>query len=109
MRFRPRRMPARYETTAELQVRLARVTVRDVSADGARIEGAGPLEVATRCALRVVGDVLMARVRWVAAGSAGIQFDKPLSPRQLDTLRAASRPGRTPVAARRHFTFTELR
>ena len=109
MRFRPRRIPARYETTAELPGRLSRVTVRDVSAEGARIDGAGRLAVGSRCALRVVSDVLTAQVRWVADDRAGIRFDRPLAPRQLDTLRAATTPGRSRSAPRRHFSFTELR
>ena len=109
MQFRPRRIPARYETTAEMQGRLVRITVRDVSADGARIEGAGRLCVGAPCALRVVGDVLTARVRWVSGDRAGIQFDASLTPRQFDTLRAAARPGRSLAAPRRHFTFTEMR
>ena len=109
MRYRPRRSPSRYASTAEVHGRLLRITVRDVSAEGARIEGAGRLAVGAPCALRILDGTVTARVRWSGDDVAGIRFDRPLSRRQFDTLRQAATTRRHGTTPRQHFTFTEMR
>ena len=109
MRYRPRRMPSRYEAVAELHGETRRVKVLDVSGGGACLSGAQGLLAGMRCALRVTGDVLTATVRWTSEDQAGISFDHALTPRQLDILRGSRRPSPAGRSARRTFAFAEIR
>ena len=94
---------------AELQGEPKRVRVADVSEHGARLSGIGPVGLGTRCTLRVLGDMLAARVRWSDGDRAGIAFDAPLTRRQFDTLREAASTRRRGRAPRRTFAFAEMR
>ena len=114
MRLRAsRRLPCRFPTRVEGPQGEIEVVVVDVTDLGAKIDGLVGLPPGASCRLRILNDAVPAVVRWCAGGSAGVTFERPLTPRQLDvvrhrrTVRAdAERGGHT---ARHTHGFTELR
>ena len=105
-----RRLPCRFPTKVEGPQGEIEVVIADVTEAGAKADGLTGLPPGTTCRLRILSEAVPAVVRWSAGGSAGLIFDRPLTPRQLDVVRHR----RTPRAeagrgARRTHGFTELR
>ncbi len=111
MRLRSdRRLPCRFPATIEGPQGAIDVVIVDVTKAGAKADGLGGLPPGTACRLRILGETVPAVVRWSAGGSAGLIFERPLTPRQLDVVRHRRTP-RPDAArpARRAHGFTELR
>lgn len=96
MRFRDLRFPCDAELSVALGGEVRRVQVVDASITGARVEGLGPVargEPVTLCRLEGRHGAV---VVWSNGRQAGLRFVPPLTPGQLDALRAvlgAARPG----------------
>jgi hypothetical protein len=76
-----------------------RISLTDVSRAGARLEGADLPAVGKDVILKCGEIDTFGRVMWAIAGSCGVQFDEPISTKELVALRhvavAAERSGLT--------------
>ena len=111
MRLRSiRRLPCRFPARVEGPQGEIEVVIVDVTEAGAKADGLTGLPPGTPCRLRILNEAVPGVVRWAAAGSAGLIFDRPLTPRQLDVVRHRRTSRREHVrGARRTHGFTELR
>lgn len=94
------RAPVLLGGTTEVLSGHQRVTLLEVSQNGARIRGVVIPEVGKEVVLRCGGFDTFGTVTWADYRECGIQFDEPISLRDLVTLRdqsaAMQRSGRTP-------------
>jgi hypothetical protein len=77
-----------------------RISLLDVSRAGARLEGADLPAVGKDVILRCGGIDTLGTIVWTVGGRCGVQFDEPISTKELVALRnvavAAERSGITP-------------
>lgn len=73
--------------SAEAMSGRLRVTVLDVSRTGARLEGENLPNVGKDVILRCGSLDTFGTVAWTSSGRCGLQFDEPIAPSDLVTLR----------------------
>jgi hypothetical protein len=107
-----RRIPTRFRTRLDTEDRSSHVVVVDVTELGAKADGLADVAPGTECRLHVMNEAVPGIVRWAAAGSVGIAFAQPLTPRQIDVVRHRRTPreeGERPRRGRTTHGFTEMR
>ncbi len=110
MKFRSPRAASHYQSTLTDADNKQKVTVRDITDAGARVEiGKTELTIGDPIKLWILEKPHSAQVRWVRNGAIGVRFDQALSPRELAVIRQQSRwaPPNTPQR-RQVFGFAEL-
>lgn len=90
MKYRALRHPTRFPATLLMGSVQHRCIVLSVSTSGVRIKFDKPIKAGQVVALRATGQPQPAVVRWVAAGQAGLAFDRALSPAEVERMRFGS-------------------
>jgi hypothetical protein len=95
MNERPPRWHARFMIQATGPGGAFTATMVDISAQGGRLLGI-PVDTLTsgdQLTLRAAGLGMGAEVRWVRFDTCGMQFDRDLTPRELDLARRTAQRG----------------
>ena len=100
---RHKRIPVTIRAVLYRKEKFEPVTIRDISAGGARLHGCDCLMYNDRIMIKLMsGRGLAARVRWWLGGACGVQFEIPLS--ELDPLLFGRRDHGTVLPERRRET-----
>jgi hypothetical protein len=94
MRYRDLRWPCDHPVVMQRGQQDMRARIVNISTSGARVESERALERGERVAIGLAGPPVMAEVRWVRGGLAGLRFDRVLTPREIGTARKAETGGR---------------
>jgi hypothetical protein len=91
MQYRDMRWPCDHPVVLVLGDRKLQGRILNVSSAGARVRLAEAPERGTQVRLDLQGPPLVAQVRWVRGGQAGLRFDRGLTPREIGLVRKAER------------------
>ena len=64
------------------------VSLRDISTTGAQVDGDLNIKIGNDVLLKVQTIEILAEVKWSEGGSVGIQFERPVSNKEINILRS---------------------
>ena len=110
MKFRAQRHPCSYRSELMVGATQARVRLRDVTPNGARVEcRSSSLRTDDKITLWIIEHPLVATIRWARGPMIGVQFTRALSQRELSILRHMPAWQKTGQPQRRQiYAFAEL-
>ena len=89
MKYRPNRQKTRYDVTLSAEGEAIRVTILDISRDGAKISVPYPILVGTAVQLKLGKTTTKALIHWCENNKAGIRFLDRLDRETLLLIEAA--------------------